>query len=50
MSKKKRMIMVSPETVTRLFAEFKRKNLLQIKGSCVTFKDKLGIERLLQES
>jgi len=39
----------SRETVTRLFADFKRKNMLQIKGSSVTIKDQLGIERLLQE-
>jgi len=44
------MIGASRETVTRLFADFKRKNLLQIKGACVTITDKLGIERLLQES
>ena len=44
------MIGASRETVTRLFADFKKKNLLQIKGSCVTIRDKLGIERLLQAS
>jgi CRP/FNR family transcriptional regulator, cyclic AMP receptor protein len=44
------MIGASRETVTRLFADFKKKNLLQIKGSSVTIKDKLGIERLLQEN
>jgi CRP-like cAMP-binding protein len=43
------MIGASRETVTRLFADFKKRNLLQIKGSSVTIKDKLGIERLLQE-
>jgi CRP/FNR family transcriptional regulator, cyclic AMP receptor protein len=42
------MIGASRETVTRLFADFKRKNLLQIKGSSVTIKDRLGIEQLLQ--
>jgi CRP/FNR family transcriptional regulator len=42
------MIGSSRETVTRLFADFKKKNLLQIKGSSVTLKDKLGIEKLLQ--
>lgn len=44
------MIGASRETVTRLFAQFKKKNLLQIKGASVTITDKLGIERLLQES
>jgi CRP/FNR family cyclic AMP-dependent transcriptional regulator len=44
------MIGASRETVTRLFADFKKKNLLQIKGSSVILRDKLGIERLLQES
>jgi CRP/FNR family transcriptional regulator, cyclic AMP receptor protein len=42
------MIGASRETVTRLFAYFKKKNLLQIKGSCVIIRDKLGIEQLLQ--
>jgi CRP/FNR family cyclic AMP-dependent transcriptional regulator len=44
------MIGASRETVTRLFADFKRKNLLHIKGSSVTIQDKRGIERLLQEN
>ena len=44
------MIGASRETVTRLFADFKRKNLLQIKGSSITLKDKRGLEQLLQES
>jgi len=44
------MIGASRETVTRLFADFKKRNLLQIKGSSVTIKDKLGLERLLQEN
>ena len=44
------MIGASRETVTRLFGDFKKRNLLQVKGSSVTIKDKLGIERLLQES
>ncbi len=44
------MVGVSRETVSRLFADFKKKNLLQIKGSSVTIKDKLGLERLLQDS
>src|SRR6202051_1227913 len=44
------MIGASRETVTRLFADFKKRTLLQIKGSSVTIKNKLGLERLLQES
>lgn len=42
------MIGASRETVTRLFADFKRKNLLHIKGSSVTIKDRPGLERLTQ--
>jgi CRP/FNR family transcriptional regulator len=44
------MIGASRETVTRLFADFKKRNLLQIKGSSVTIRDKRGLEQLLQES
>jgi CRP/FNR family cyclic AMP-dependent transcriptional regulator len=44
------MIGASRETVTRLFADFKKKSLLQVKGSSVTIRDKHGIEQLLQES
>jgi CRP/FNR family cyclic AMP-dependent transcriptional regulator len=44
------MIGASRETVTRLFADFKKKNLLQIKGSTVTISDKLGLEQLIEGS
>lgn len=44
------MIGASRETVTRIFAEFKRSNLLQIKGSSVTLKNKSGLEHLLQQN
>jgi CRP/FNR family cyclic AMP-dependent transcriptional regulator len=44
------MIGASRETVTRLFADFKQRNLLQIKGSIVTIKDQSGLERLMQGS
>ena len=44
------MIGASRETVTRLFADFKKKNFLQIKGSCVTINDQRGLEKLLQEN
>lgn len=43
------MIGSSRETVTRLFADFKKKNLLHIKGSSVTIRDKRGIEQLLEQ-
>jgi CRP/FNR family transcriptional regulator len=42
------MIGSSRETVTRIFGEFKKSNLLQIKGSSVTLKNKPGLEQLLQ--
>lgn len=44
------MIGASRETVTRLFADFKQKNLVQIKGSSITIKDQAGLERLMQGS
>jgi CRP/FNR family cyclic AMP-dependent transcriptional regulator len=44
------MIGASRETVTRLFADFKKKNLMHLKGSTLTIKDKLGLERLVQGS
>ena len=44
------MIGASRETVTRLFADFKKRNFLQIKGSSVTIKDRSGLERMLQAS
>jgi len=42
------MIGTSRETVTRTFADLKRKNLLIIKGSTLTIKDRSGLERLVQ--
>jgi CRP/FNR family cyclic AMP-dependent transcriptional regulator len=44
------MIGASRETVTRLFADFKKKNLLEIKGSSFTIKDKPGLEQLVAGS
>jgi CRP/FNR family cyclic AMP-dependent transcriptional regulator len=41
------MIGASRETVTRLFADFKKKHLLEIKGSTVVIRDKPGLEKLL---
>lgn len=40
------MIGASRETVTRLFSEFKKKNLLQIKGSTLVLRDKAELENL----
>src|SRR5262249_25043472 len=44
------MIGASRETVTRLFADFKKKNLLQVKGSTLIITDKTGLERLVEGS
>lgn len=44
------MIGASRETVTRLFADFKKNQFLQVKGSSITINDKRGLEQLLQES
>ena len=40
----------SRETVTRLFADFKKRELLQVKGSTVIIKDKPALERLVAGS
>jgi CRP/FNR family transcriptional regulator len=37
----------SRETVTRLFSDFKKKQLVQVKGSTVIIKNKAGLESLL---
>jgi CRP/FNR family transcriptional regulator, cyclic AMP receptor protein len=39
------MIGASRETVTRVLGRFKRKQLLQIKGSTITIRDKSGLEQ-----
>jgi len=44
------MIGVSRETVTRLFADFKKKEFLQVKGSTLIIKDKSGLERFVAGS
>jgi len=41
------MIGASRETVTRLFADFKRKQLLQVKGSTLVIKDRKTLESLV---
>jgi CRP/FNR family transcriptional regulator len=42
------MIGTSRETVTRLLAGFRKKNLMVIKGSNLTIKDRAAMERLVQ--
>ena len=37
----------SRETVTRLFSDFKKKELVQVKGSTIIIKNKAGLESLL---
>ncbi len=44
------MIGSSRETVTRLFADFKKRQLLQIKGSTLTIKDRAGLEKMVEGS
>lgn len=41
------MIGASRETVTRLFSEFKKRQLLQVKGSTLIIKNKAGLERVV---
>jgi CRP/FNR family transcriptional regulator, cyclic AMP receptor protein len=42
------IIGTSRETVTRVFANFRKQNLMIVKGSTLTIKDRLGLERLIQ--
>jgi CRP/FNR family transcriptional regulator, cyclic AMP receptor protein len=42
------MIGASRETVTRLFGDFKKKQLLKVKGSTLIIRSKAGLESLLQ--
>ena len=41
------MIGASRETVARLFGEFKKRQLLQVKGSTLIIKNKAGRETIL---
>lgn len=41
------MIGTTRETVSRLFSEFKRKQLLQVKGAILTIRNKEALERML---
>jgi CRP/FNR family cyclic AMP-dependent transcriptional regulator len=43
------MIGASRETVTRLFANFKRRQLIEVHGSSLMIKDKPGLEKLFEE-
>ncbi len=43
------MIGASRETVTRLFANFKRRRLIEVHGSSLMIKDKAGLGRLFEE-
>lgn len=43
------MIGATRETVTRVFGEFKKRQLLEVKGSTVVIRDKAGLEKLLAD-
>jgi CRP/FNR family transcriptional regulator, cyclic AMP receptor protein len=42
------MIGASRETVTRLFGDFKKKQLLQVKGSTLIIRNKAGLQQLVE--
>lgn len=42
------MIGASRETVTRLFTDFKKKQLLQMRGSTLVIRDRAGLEKILE--
>lgn len=42
------MIGTTRETVSRLFSEFKKKQLLQVKGATLTIRNKEALQRMLQ--
>jgi CRP/FNR family transcriptional regulator len=42
------MIGTTRETVSRLFSEFKKKQLLQVKGATLTIRNKLALEKMVQ--
>jgi CRP-like cAMP-binding protein len=41
------MIGTTRETVSRLFSDFKRKQLVEIKGSTLTIQNRAGLEKLI---
>jgi CRP-like cAMP-binding protein len=42
------MIGASRETVTRLFADFKRKGLLEVRGSTLVICNKANLQKLIE--
>lgn len=42
------MIGMTRETVTRLFADFKKKELIQLKGSTLVIRNKAALEKIVQ--
>jgi CRP/FNR family transcriptional regulator, cyclic AMP receptor protein len=42
------MIGTTRETVSRLFSEFKKKELLEVKGTSLTIRNRAALERILQ--
>lgn len=42
------MIGTSRETVSRLFSDFKKKQLLEVKGATLTIRNRAGLERMIQ--
>jgi len=41
------MIGTTRETVSRLFAEFKKKDLLQLKGATLVIRNKAALEKMV---
>ncbi len=41
------MIGTSRETVTRLFTDFKRKGLMDVRGSALIITNKAGLQKLV---
>jgi len=41
------MIGTTRETVSRLFSEFKKKQLLQLKGSTLTIRNRTALEKMV---
>jgi CRP-like cAMP-binding protein len=41
------MLGTSRETVTRLFADFKRQQLIEIRGASLVITDKAGLQQFL---
>ena len=42
------MIAASRETVTRLFANFKREGLIEVHGATLVISDKAKLEKMLE--